>query len=178
MTARTIRWFAAAALVIWATVAVPGTKALGASTTLAALTALGSGASAGALSSCPSGLCPGSDSCTCVPLSGTGKGSSIGNVNFSTTFVLDTSEAIGACVGGFGTLALTSTTKSSNALVMEYSGSVCGVGENLVFNGAFFIDASKSTGKYAGASGSGNVAGSENLTSGAILGNINGTLLP
>jgi hypothetical protein len=171
-----IRQLTIFALMIWAAFAVPSAQTSGA--TLLTFTALGSGTSAGALGSCPTGLCPGSDSCTCVPLSGTGKGSSIGSVKFATTFVLDGSKPIGDCDEALGTLTLTSTAKSAAALVMEYIGSACVAGGGVVFNGSYYVDGTQSTGKYAGSSGSGNVAGSENITSGAILGNINGTLLP
>jgi hypothetical protein len=176
MAAGTVRWFSTVALMVCAALAIPVVEASGAP--LASFTALGSGASAGALGSCPTGLCPNSDSCLCVPISGTGKGSSIGNVKFSTTVVLDTSKPIADCNEGLGTLTLTSTAKAANALVMEYEGSICEAGGGFVLNAAFFIDGTLSSGKYAGASGSGNIAGSENATSGAIQGNINGTLLP
>jgi len=177
MTARGVRQLSGFALLIWAALAFPGAQASGAA--VIAFTGLGSGLSAGALASCPAGLCPGSDSCSCIPISGTGKASNIGTVNFATTVVLDGSQPIGNCDEGLGTLTLTSKAKSTNALVLDYVGTVClASGTGFLLNATYFVDTSKSTGKYANATGSGNVAGSEDATSGAILGNINGTLVP
>lgn len=177
MTVRTVRLLCLSVLVILAAVAIHGAEASGAG--LSAFTGLGSGLSAGALSSCPTGLCPSSDSCICVPISGTGKASTIGTVNFSTTVVLDGSQPIGNCDEALGTVTLTSKAKSSNALVLDYVGSICGAGgKGFVLNATYFVDGAKSTGKFASASGSGNIAGSEDAVSGGILGNINGTLVP
>ena len=177
MTGRTGRFNVGIVIAIWAALTIPGVQASGAG--LSAFTAIGSGLSAGAASSCAAGLCPGSDSCTCVPISGTGKASNIGAVNFSTTVVLDGSQPIGDCDEALGTLTLTSKSKAANALVLDYVGTVC-VAASIAFvvNATYFIDGAKSTGKYAGASGSGNLAGSEDAVSGGILGNLNGTLLP
>jgi len=175
MSARTTSFLGGSILAIWAALTIPGVQASGAG--LVAFTGIGSGLSAGALSTCPTGLCPGSDSCVCVPISGTGKAGTIGNLNFSTTVVLDGSQAIGNCDEAFGTLTLASKSKASNALVLDYTGTVCVAGGTaFVLNAAYFIDGTKSTGKYAGDTGSGNLAGSENGSSG-ILGNLNGTLL-
>jgi hypothetical protein len=175
MPARTISFLCGSILAIWAALAIPGVQASGDG--LAAFTGIGSGLSAGALSTCPAGLCPGTDSCVCVPITGTGKASAIGNVNFSTTVVLDGSLDIGNCDETFGTLTLASKSKAINALVLDYTGTVCAAGAAFVLNAAYYIDGTTSTGKYAGATGSGNLAGSENGSLG-ILGNVNGTLLP
>jgi hypothetical protein len=113
-----------------------------------------------------------------VPISGTGKAGSIGAVKFATTVVLDGSQPIGNCDEGLGTVTLTSNNKPSNVLVLNYVGSICATPSAFVLNAAYVIDAGASKGKFAGATGSGNIAGSEDSTSGAILGNINGTLLP
>jgi hypothetical protein len=165
---------------IGAALAMPASQVSAA--TLAAFSGTGSGLSLGLLASCPAGLCPGSDSCSCVPITGTGKAGTIGVVNFATTVVLDGTRPIGNCEEAFGAVTLTSKGKASNALVLDYVGSVCvaagTTNSGFVLNAAYFIDGAASTGKFAKAAGSGNIAGSEDITSGAILGNINGTLAP
>ncbi len=174
MTTRTTRsvW---SALAILAILLVP--RAHAAAAGLSAFSGVGSGTGVAA-GACDVGLCPDSDSCVCVPISGTGKASAIGAVNFSTVVVVDASESIGNCLEGFGSLSLVSKSKASNTLVLDYVGSICAANPSsgLVLGGAYFIDGSASTGKFANASGSGTIAGSEDDNF-VILGNVNGTLL-
>jgi hypothetical protein len=180
MTLPKIRGLSGLVLLSWAVFAIPATTALGAGPI--AFTGIASGLSLGALTNCPVGLCPGSDSCTCVPLSGTGKATNIGVVNFSTTVVLDGSLSVGNCDEALGTLKLTSKAKATNALVMDYVGTVCvangSATSGFLLNATYFVDSALSTGKFANATGSGNVAGSEDANTGDILGNVNGTLVP
>jgi hypothetical protein len=151
--------------------------------TLAALTGIGSGTSAGGVSCTHStnALCPGSDTCDCVLINGTGKAGSIGALKFSTTVVVDESLPFGFCFQTFGIATLTSSGNSKNSLVLDYTGNLCEMNFLLTqwtLNATFFVDGTASAGKFAGASGSGNLAGGENTNTGAVQGNINGTLLP
>ena len=173
MRNKTTVWKGLIALAGGIAAALPGAIAWAAGPV--SFTGLASGVSAGADTTCPTGLCPGSDSCICVPLSGAGKASVIGALTFETTIVLDTSLPIGNCVEGFGTATLTAKS-AHNSLVLDYTGMVCGTGSGEVLNAGYFIDGADSTGKYAGATGSGNIAGSEDAD-GNILGNLNGTLV-
>ena len=47
-------------------------------------------------------------------------------------------------------------------------------GENL--DGTYATDGANSTGKFVGYNSSGNIGGTENVNTGAILGNLNGTI--
>jgi len=146
---------------------------------LALFSGLGLGTAASG-ETCATGLCPDSDSCDCVPVSGTGKVSELGDITFASTVVLDGTDSVGICVQAFGTLVLTSTAKSktTNALSLDYIGIVCETASENAFllNGTYFVDGSNSTGKFAGATGSGQVIGAD--SGGAITGDLNGTLLP
>lgn len=172
MGTKTTVWKGLVALTSGIASALPGAVAWAAGPE--SFTGLASGVSAGA-ETCPTGLCPGSDSCICVPLSGSGKASVIGTLTFGTTIVLDTTLAIGNCVEGFGTATLTAKS-GHNSLVLDYTGMVCGTGAGEVLNAGYFIDGADSTGKFAGEAGSGNIAGSEDAD-GNILGNLNGSLV-
>jgi len=137
-------------------------------------TATGSGVSAGALSTCSQ--CTTGHTCICVPLSGTGKASVIGTVNWTTTVVLDeTNPEAGDCIDTYGTVTLTAKSSSKNALSIDYHGFECSVGTNYTLNGTYVINPANSTGKFLNYKGSGNLAGSEDSNS-DILGNLSGTI--
>ena len=149
--------------------------------TLAAFTGIASGTSGGEFSCnhAANPRCPGSDTCTCVPFTGTGKASVIGALTFSTTVVIDI--PVGDCDQTFGTVTLTSKGTSANKLVLDYTGLVCSGfngSDSFALNASYVVDGKDSTGKFAGASGSGNIAGAEDFTTGSLTGNVNGDLLP
>jgi hypothetical protein len=87
-----------------------------------------------------------------------------------------TNSTAGVCDDSYGTLTLTQKANKKNTLVIDYHGFLCGLAGNTTVDGTYLIDGADSTGKFVGYSGSGNLAGSENLTTGAILGNLNGTV--
>jgi hypothetical protein len=167
---------------IWFITSVMGLFVVAAQPTLAAapvtsaFTGIGSGLSSGATSTCSE--CTSGHTCICVPISGTGKASVIGNVTFSTVFVIDeTNAAAGTCGDTYGTLTLTQKTDSKNTLVIDYHGFTCAVGTDTEsIDGTYAINSADSAGKFAGYNGSGNMGGTENISTGAVLGNLNGTI--
>ena len=149
---------------------------------LGAFTGIASGVSGGS-SLCKhvdNSFCPNDGrTCRCVPFTGTGKASVIGSFTLSTTVVLigdvgECSEAVGAV-----------TLKAKNGkdiLAIDYHGFVCalaaGPSGSFALNANYVVNGANSGGKFAGASGSGNIAGAEDFSSGNMTGNANGTLLP
>jgi hypothetical protein len=143
--------------------------------TTSAFSATGSGVSLGATPGCSQ--CTTGHICTCVPITGKGKASEIGDVTFNTVFVIDgTNATAGVCNDSYGTLTLTDNKNSKNKLVIQYHGFLCGLASEGSVNGTYVIDPTKSAGKFAGYNGSGNLGGSENLNNDDILGNLNGTI--
>jgi hypothetical protein len=125
-------------------------------------------------------LCPGSDSCLCNSSSGTAKTAlaGLGGATFAATTVIDTSEAIGAgCESTQGTVTITSG-NHKNSLVLNYVGSACLFTNPLeVITTSYAVDGTKSTGKFAGATGTGLITGSEDPVSGQILGTVSGNII-
>ncbi len=150
--------------------------ALATSPVTSSFNGIGSGLSSGATSTCSE--CTSGHTCICVPITGTGKASVIGNVTFSTVFVIDqTNAAAGECADTYGTLTLTQKTNSKNTLIIDYHGFTCSVAPDTEsLDGTYAIDGAESTGKFVGYNGSGNMGGTENINAGAILGNLNGTI--
>lgn len=88
------------------------------------------------------------------------------------------------CDAAVGALVLTQKGHTSNVLTLDYQGLSCetfNVGfvaeVAAVFNGSHAVDGANSTGKFAGAMGSGTLTGSVDASSTLTLGNRNGTLL-
>jgi len=158
------------------TLAFAARPALAAGPTTSAFSATGSGTSAGYTDGCTQ--CASSDTCYCTKvLNGIGTASVIGKVTIATTFVLDATNApAGVCDDSYGTLTLTQKTNSRNILIIDYHGFLCIGPSYTTLNGTYYIDGASSAGKFAGYSGSGNMGGSENLDTGDILGNLNGTI--
>ncbi|MGA2410558.1 MAG: hypothetical protein ABSG46_09255 [Candidatus Binataceae bacterium] len=94
-----------------------------------------------------------------MPITATGKASVIGNVTFSTVFVIDeTNATAGECSDSYGTLTLTQKTNSGNSLVIDYHGFACPVASDTEsLDGAYSIDGADLTGKFVGYNGSGNM---------------------
>jgi hypothetical protein len=150
--------------------------ALAAAPVTSTFTGIGSGLSSGATSDCSE--CTSGHTCICVPITGAGKANLIGNVTFSTVFVIDeTNTAAGECADTYGTLTLTQKTNSGNTLIIDYHGFTCSVASDMEsVDGTYAIDGADSTGKFVGYNGSGNMGGTENISTGAILGYLNGTI--
>src|SRR6185437_7338293 len=114
-------------------------------------------------------LCPGSDSCTCTPISGHGTCAAMGGaISYTATVATDLSIDVGGCAGSFGTATLVSTANPANKIVLNFSGTLCSTpattGVNPtptanVVNSIYFIDGANSKGIFHNATGSGNVSG-------------------
>jgi len=120
-----------------------------------------------------------SPGCECYPFSGTGTMTGVGALTFQTNLLLffPTNTNL-ACEDASGVLALTQKGHSSNVLMLDYQGQSCLDEAAYVFSGSYSVDGTKSTGKYAGAKGSGTLTGSVDISSTLTLGNLSGTLLP
>jgi hypothetical protein len=82
------------------------------------------------------------------------------------------------CEAASGVLTLTQNGHGgNNVLMLDYQGLSCVDNAAEVFNGSYSIDGTNSTGKFAGAMGSGRLTGSVDASSTLTLGNLSGTLL-
>ena len=129
-------------------------------------------------------LCPGTDSCFCTPIAGKGTCGTLGGaITYSGVVATDTSLSVGPCNPANGTVTLVSSTNPANKLLLNFNGTVCLSPEPtgtttsaFILNAVYFIDAANSKGTFHGATGSGNVGGSRDLSSTALLGSIIGTI--
>lgn len=124
-------------------------------------------------------LCPSADTCWCNTAIGTAKTSLAGlsGATFSANTAIDTeaSHTLGNCNQTQGSVTITSG-NHHNSLVLDYSGLAC-IFTDYTITMTYAVDSSASTGKFAGATGTGSITGSEDPTTGNILGNVNGNIL-
>ncbi len=116
--------------------------------------------------------------------SGVGKGHPTGIVTYTASFKNAndslTSNGIGGqCIRGAGTVTL--TTKNGTVLSLEQAGLNCnpdagGGGSDAVVNGAFVVNPTLSTGRYAGATGAGSVVTGQVGATGQAFLTIDGTI--
>ena len=148
------------------------------------LSIIGNGATVGSSTSCTNAtnaLCPASDSCLCNISTGSAKTTLAGlaNATFAATTVIDLSKTIGAgCDSVDGTVTITSG-NHHNTLVLNYVGDACLFANPLsLITTSYAVDGVASTGKFASATGTGLITGSEDPVSGGILGNVSGNIIP
>jgi len=150
---------------------------------LAALAILGNGPDGGSTNiSCTHAtdpLCPTSHTCWCNSSHGsaTTKLAGLAKATFAADTVIDLSSVVGTCDNTSGHVAITSGS-GTNSLVLDYSGLGCTAGSDFGINVSYIVDSSASTGKFAGATGTGLISGSEDPSNGDILGNVSGNIIP
>ncbi|HTQ23743.1 MAG TPA: hypothetical protein VMI09_03545 [Candidatus Binataceae bacterium] len=128
-------------------------------------------------------LCPGSDSCSCTPISGHGTCAAMGGaVTYTAIVATDLSVISGGCAAAYGTATLVSSSNPADTVVLNFTGTLCAsptpTGTTAtadVVNGVYFVDPNNSTGTFHNATGSGNVSGSRDSNA-AILGSVIGTI--
>jgi len=129
-------------------------------------------------------LCPGTDSCFCTPIDGHGTCGTLGGaISYSGVVATDTSLSVGPCNPANGTVTLVSSSNPANKLLLNFNGTVCTsplpsgtTASAFILNAVYFIDPANSKGSFSGSTGSGNVSGSRDLSSTALLGSITGTI--
>jgi len=133
-------------------------------------------------------LCPTSDTCWCNTANGSAKTAlaGLGGATFSADTVIITNSSgpyfIGNCNSAQGHVTITSG-NSKNSLVLRYAGIACfydgGIldGEPVTITMTYTVDPGVSTGKFAGATGTGSITGSEDPGTGNILGTVTGNIL-
>jgi hypothetical protein len=133
-------------------------------------------------------VCPSfATNCWCNTATGTAKASigGLGHATFSADTAIvtapTTNNEVGNCNAAQGKVTITSG-NLHNSLVLLYTGLACfidngAITEPVGITMSFVIDPVASTGKFAGANGTGSITGNEEPNTGNILGNVNGNIL-
>lgn len=123
--------------------------------------------------------CPTGDSCGCYTLQGHGHVNVLGDATFTATIFTDLSVDAGQCFETIGQGLIVENGHPGQRIAVDFSGSTCFTGSSATptMNAVYSIDGATSHGKWAGATGSGNISGSigENYK---VLGSIIGTIRP